>query len=120
MVFYTNRFIPERFAGCTHGPFIFIRPEYKDDKGLHAHERTHRFQWLMTLGVHSLLYALWPTYRLHAEVMAYVEQAHCYPDDRTALFGAFIAEKYGLSISAEDATRLLRDEMRPSDFGDFR
>jgi hypothetical protein len=38
---YTNNFIAKNFAGCTRGPFIFIRPEHKGDKGMLAREKVH-------------------------------------------------------------------------------
>lgn len=41
---YTDN-IPESFGGMAYGPVIFIRPKYRDDKGLHAHEQEHVKQW---------------------------------------------------------------------------
>jgi hypothetical protein len=112
-VFYTNRFVPTGSAGCARGPLVFIRPEYKGDAGLLAHERVHVWQWFRTiysLGVvHSLLYLFSDSYRLACEVEAYREQAKHYPDDRTPLFAGFISRDYGLSISAVDALKKLRD-----------
>lgn len=111
-VFYTNLFVPKGSAGCARGPLIFIRPEYKNDAGLLAHERVHVRQWLRTiysLGVvHSLLYLFSDSYKLAAEVEAYQEQAKHYPDDRTPQFAVFIADDYGLDISAAEALKLLR------------
>ena len=46
MVVYANRFVKAGFAGCTKGPVIFIRPEYRSDRGLLEHERVHARQWL--------------------------------------------------------------------------
>lgn len=109
MVFYTTRFVKAGFAGCTYGPLIFIRPAYRSDRGLLEHERVHARQWLRTLGLHSLLYALSKTYRLRAEVEAYREQARHYPDDRRPMFARAIAEKYGLDISPDDAIKRLRE-----------
>jgi len=109
MIFYTDKFVPEGFAGCTRGPFIFIRPEYKHDKGLLEHEKVHRWQWLTTLGLHSLLYLFVPGYRLDSELDAYRVQAAYYPDDRLPLFAHYIATKYGLDVSEEDALEMLRE-----------
>lgn len=108
MVFYTNWSIPKRFAGVTRGPFIFIRPQYKDDAGLLAHEKVHVWQWLRTLGLHGLLYALSDRYKLASEVEAYKVQATHYPDDRRALFAGFIATHYGLRITQQAALALLK------------
>lgn len=106
-VFYTNFGVMAGFAGTTRGPFIFIRPEYKDDTGLLAHEKVHVRQWFRTLGLHSFLYMLSDRYRLAAEVECYREQAKHYPDDRMPRFAVFISKYYGLSITVKDALGLL-------------
>ena len=80
MIFYTNRFVPEGSAGCARGPVILIRPEYRYDKGLLAHEQVHTYQWWRTLGLHSFLYLFSKRYRLKAEVEAYREQLKYRPD----------------------------------------
>lgn len=108
-VFYTNRFVPTGSAGCARGPLIFIRPEYKGDAGLLAHERVHVWQWLRTLGLHSFLYLLSDSYKLACEVEAYKAQAACYADDRTPMFAIYIADDYGLNITAAEALKLLRE-----------
>jgi hypothetical protein len=107
-VFYTNFGVIDGFAGTARGPFIFIRPEYKGDAGLLAHEKVHVWQWLRTLGLHSFLYPLSDRYRLAAEVECYREQAKHYPDDRMPRFAAFISKYYGLRITAKAALDLLR------------
>lgn len=108
MIFHTNLFIPKWAAGCANGPLIFIRPKYKDDLGLLAHEKMHVWQWYRTFGVHSLLYLFSKKYKLAAEVEAYKEQAKHYTDDRSLRFAGFIARDYGLNISVEDAYKLLK------------
>jgi hypothetical protein len=112
MIIYTNH-VPEGFAGCTNGFIIRIRPEYKDDKGLEAHEKRHVKQWLQTLGLHSLLYCI-PKYRLWAEVDAYKEQlkvAMFRSDHQTGYFARIYAEriatKYNLNVTAVEAYKLL-------------
>lgn len=107
MIFYTDRFVPEGSAGCARGPLIFIRPAYMHDMGLIEHERQHVRQWLRTVGLHSILYLASKEYRLKAEVEAYREQLRHYPDDRSLVFAGFLAEKYDLEISVEEAHRLL-------------
>lgn len=102
MIFYTDRFIKNGFAGCSRGPFIFIRPAYRADEGLIAHERVHRWQWFTTLSLHSFLYLLWPDYKLRSEVEAYREQARYYADDRRPFFAKMICEKYGLNVTYTD------------------
>lgn len=72
-----------------------------------------RDYWIAALlaGVfaHNLLYTLVPKYRLWAEVAAYREQLKYYPDDRAELFAGFIASRYRLDVSREDALNLLRN-----------
>ena len=126
-VFYWDKGVAKGAAGTTRGPVIFIRPAYRDDKGLYEHELVHAKQfWVATLVsalliaavapqwamlsicVHGLLYLLYPQYRLAAEVQAYREQLKHYKDDRTKLFASFIADHYGLKISKMKAEELLR------------
>jgi hypothetical protein len=108
-VFYTNFGVLDGSAGTTRGPLIFIRPQYKSDVGLLKHEQTHVKQWFRTLGMHSLLYMFSDSYKLAAEVECYREQAKHYADDRTPMFAVFISQDYGLSITAKQALKLLRD-----------
>lgn len=73
LTFYTDR-LPDGVAGKANGPIIRIRPKYRGDMGLLAHEREHVRQWLFTLGVHPILYALSREYRMWSEAKAYAEQ----------------------------------------------
>lgn len=107
-VFYTDRFVGDNFAGTTYGPFIFIRPQYRADIGLLKHEQVHVAQFKRTFGLMSILY-LFTKWRLRYEVEAYREQLKWYPDDQTAIFAAFIATKYRLNISIQQATNLLKE-----------
>lgn len=106
MVFYTDRFVPENAAGCARGPLIFIRPKYRNDRGLLAHERTHVQQWLRTVGLHSFLYLFSKQYRLKSEVEAYQAQLAYSPND-IDLFAEYISRDYNLDISKEAARQLL-------------
>lgn len=115
MIFYTDRFIPEGAAGCCRVfliPFVFIRPKYRDDLGLLAHELCHEDQaWSYGFPpIHALRYALSKSYRLACEVEAYREQALYYPDDRRERFAGFISRDYGLNVTAEEALRLLKGQ----------
>ena len=108
LVFYTDFGVPQGSAGCARGPVAFIRPEYRDDKGLLAHELEHVKQWWLTFGLHSFLYLLVPFYRLNSEVEAYkVQLKHSSGNERR--FAEFIAERYGLDISVAEALALLRE-----------
>ena len=110
MIFYTDRFVPASARGCCRGFVIFVRPQYKDDRGLLEHEKVHRRQWLRTLGLHSLLYLFVPEYKLAAEVEAFKEQSHYYNDDRLPYFAKIIATRYGLNVTEENALKLLRED----------
>ncbi len=110
---YTDN-LPEKFGGLTRGPFVFIRPKYRDDKGLHAHEYTHVKQWwgcgllcmaaltailhlgygmslagafgnaIMGFAAFPLLYAMFDPFKLWCEVQAYRRQLSCYTPERRA------------------------------------
>ncbi len=65
----TTRLIPAPHAAITLGPLILVRPEYRDDAGLIAHERVHQRQqrrgwWLPWL----VLYLASKRFRLAQEV----------------------------------------------------
>ena len=107
MIFFTDKLVPANAAGCARGPVIFIRPKYRDDQGLIAHEKEHVRQWLTTLGLHSFLYLLSDQYKLWAEVEAYKIQATYYADDRRPMFARFIANDYNLDVSESEVLGLL-------------
>ncbi len=112
MIFYTTKFVGDGFAGCARGPFIFIRPEYKDDVGLLEHEKVHRWQWIRTIGLHSFLYLFLDSYKLASEVEAYkVQLQYCADVElNTRRFARFISTKYNLDVSEEEAYRRLVNE----------
>jgi hypothetical protein len=131
MTFYSD-FVPKGHGAWALGPLVFIRPKYKDDKGILAHEELHVQQWaaccLLFLipfsavgyatGIHfelASLFMFWaiyliPSFRLRVEVAAYREQAKYYPDDRMPLFAGFIATRYGLKVTEAKALKLLKGE----------
>lgn len=105
LVFYTDLFIPARFAGYSVGPVILIRPSHHWDRGLLEHERVHVAQFWRTLGLSGIGYWLSRRYRLRCEVEAYREQLRWCPSPVLAsrLFARFLSEKYGLQISVDQA-----------------
>jgi hypothetical protein len=107
MIFFTNFGVPKQHQAATRGFVIFIRPEYRNDKGLLEHEKVHRKQWLRTLGLHSFMYLFSEDYRLRAEVEAFRAQLPHYPDDRRVKFAWLIAENYNLDITPDEALALL-------------
>lgn len=134
IVIYTNKLVPEGFSGVARGCVVCIRPEYREDTGLLAHERTHVSQWYrltflvlmlalitgllgfgywpliaaLSISAHALLYRFVSQYRLWCELQAYRVQARHYLDDRRPLFAELIATRYELAVSEEMALDLLR------------
>jgi hypothetical protein len=131
ILIYTDS-LDEGIGGQANGPVVRIRPKYRDDKGLHAHELEHVKQWWIatilsaaliaaglyhfqeplwgaigSIGVHGLLYKLVPAYRLWCEVQAHKVQAE-YSPQSIAFFAQRIATMYGLNITAEEAEQRLR------------
>lgn len=106
-VIYTNRFIPSRYSGFTLGPLILIRPKNRDDVGLLEHEKVHVRQFWRTLGLSGIGYMFSKRLRLKAEVEAYREQLKHYAVDRKPLFAHYLATKYNLGITQEEALLLL-------------
>jgi hypothetical protein len=93
-------------AGEARGPVIRIAKSHADDAGLLAHELTHVKQFYRTLGLHGLLYLLSKRYRLAAEVEAYREQLK-YSPENAELFAEFIADRYNLGTSKQEAMMFL-------------
>jgi hypothetical protein len=108
-VIYTHRFIPGIYAGRTIGPIILIRPSHKEDTGLLEHEKVHVRQFWSTLGLFGIPYLLSKKYRLKCELAAYKEQLKYYSTDKRSLFAHYLATKYNLNITQEEALKLLSE-----------
>jgi len=104
MIFYTNWFVRDGFAGTAYGPVAFIRPQYRDDIGLRVHEQTHIRQFI-TLRYYFMK-------KLEREVEAFKAQIACYPDDRTEFLAGFMSANYGFGITTEQAITMLRRDNR--------
>lgn len=111
MVFYTTTFVGDDYAGKSFGPFIFIKPQYKDDVGLLEHEKIHVQQFWRHFPIFGLLYRVFKHRRMCFEVEAYAEQSKHYTDDRIPKFAQLISEKYNLGITPEIAERAIRDKL---------
>jgi hypothetical protein len=105
MVIYTDNGIPARFAGYTIGLVTLIRPEFKDDKGLDAHEAIHRDQFKKN-PVMGLLYRFSKKARLKYELEAYRVQL-TYAPQSAARFAYVLSHNYGLDITEDEALKLL-------------
>ena len=109
LVFYTNLFVPKRFAGITLGFIILIRPEHKNSKDIIAHEWVHVRQfWKNPL--FPILYLLSPKFRLKSEVEAYRESIATIGKQHAWAFARHLSSGYKLDISPEEALRLLMEE----------
>jgi hypothetical protein len=105
--FYTNWMIRKNMKGATYGPFIFIRPASKDDRGMLEHEKTHVRQFYRN-PLFGLWYWLSKKDRLRYEAEAYREQLRWYEDDRTEKFAELLMTRYGLNITKEEALQALK------------
>lgn len=108
-VFYTNNLIPDKFGAKTVGPFILMRPQYKNDTGLLEHEKVHVRQFWSTLGLFGIPYYFSKKYRLKYELEAYKEQLKYYAIDKRSLFAYYLSTKYNLNITQEEALKLLSE-----------
>ena len=107
MIFYTPRFIKPPHAGTTYGFLIFIKPEYKDDRGLLEHEKLHVKHFLLSLGLSAILYRFSKRFRLWTEVQCYKVQLR-YSPGLEDLFASFIADRYKLKITQQEALEMLK------------
>jgi hypothetical protein len=109
-VFYTNFSIPKKFAAMTRGPFVLIRPDYKQDKGLLEHELIHVKQWWKNPLFHALRYKFSTKYRLQCELEAYKHQLKFYENDNIYLFASYIVNKYKVNSSLSEVVKLLQKD----------
>ncbi len=125
--------------GLTVGPVTLIRSDLRDDKAVHAHERTHRLWWLVVgllvsfliavvamlagwpggvaffgMAAHSLFYQFWHKYRERAEIAAvtagiWARGSNLQSPIDAAAVGLSI--NYRLKHDADYYRRLLRSEI---------
>jgi Flp pilus assembly protein TadB len=130
---YTDK-MPDNVGGYARWFYIAIRPKYKDDKGIHAHELEHvRQWWVLTIvgaaliagachilghpyiyaalgtAIHPLLYKFVRPYRQWAEVQAFKEQLKHHEPSYVTNLARRLSRGYGLKITVEQAERLLRN-----------
>ncbi len=134
---YTNS-LPAHAAGIAKLFFVFIKPAYKNDVGLHKHELEHVRQWwavtipsmLAIFALAHLYYGLpmldaamftpiaavfyhaaydmIPSFRLWCEVKAYRVQLRYCAKDESARFAKFIATSYGLKVNEAEVLAMLK------------
>ena len=73
MIVSTN-LTPKGFSAVSLWPFIFVRPEHRNDTALIEHELVHYKEQAWITPVWVLLYLVSRKFRLAAEVRAYTRQ----------------------------------------------
>lgn len=101
LIVHTDRFIPPAFNGRAIGPVVLIRPEFRGDPAVLAHEMVHVRQWWRGMLIHSLRYLWSRSYRMRAEAEAYAAQI----DSGGSPMGAALAlsAHYDLGITPAEA-----------------
>lgn len=107
MVIFTDLFVPKEFDGYTYLCFALIRPQYKNDKGLIEHEKTHVKQFWKAPFIHGLLYRFSDVYRLKSEVEAYRAQIKVEANPNVYRYATMLSKNYGLKLTVNDAKELL-------------
>ena len=107
--------MPANQGGYAKAWLIRIRPRYKDDKGIHAHEICHVSQFWKFGIFHLGLYMWNKAYRLKCEVAAYREQlkytpAKSNPGYYRDVYAGLIADNYGLDVSKGEVLKLLTQQ----------
>lgn len=122
LVFYTERW-PLAYTkngkamsrgGAAILMFVFIKPKYRGDEGLHRHELEHVRQLYASLWLHGILYRRSRKYRLWSEARAYREQMR-YPDAKgmcmtmRSAAAKLAGEKYALGLTQDQAMAYLEE-----------
>lgn len=124
-------------AGEANYFFMHIKPNYKDDVGLHVHEYGHVKQWWAWMVVfallavasycyvpslplalaiafqgifaHNVLYSIVRPYAKWCEVSCYRKQVGCYPKGTSIEFAIrALMDKYKFKMTREEAERALQ------------
>ena len=104
MIVSTN-LIPRGFAACSLWPFIFVRPEHRNDIALIEHELVHYKEQAWITPVWVILYLVSRKFRLAAEVRAYTRQIELGGVTREQAAHALLS--YRLGITLDSAMRAL-------------
>ena len=102
LTFYTTLGVSHDARASARGPVIFIRPKHKKDVGIYQHELTHVKQWFCTLGLHSLLYWLVPSYKAWSEIQAFKKQSQYDEQDNVPHYAYTLCKYYGLELNYEE------------------
>ena len=93
-------------AGKALGPIILIRPAYRGDAGLLAHEVEHVRQFWSSLGFMLLLYPLVRSYREKCEAKAFAVQVK-HGASLARMAEIMARPTYRLKITQERAAELI-------------
>ncbi|HYW56423.1 MAG TPA: hypothetical protein VE934_05670 [Polaromonas sp.] len=104
MIISTN-LIFRGFAAFSLWPFIFVRPEYRNDKALIEHELVHYREQAWIMPVWVLFYLVSRKFRLAAEVRAYTREIELGGITREQAAHALLG--YRLGINFNQALRAL-------------
>lgn len=127
LTFYTDK-LPDNVGGAAYAFVVRIRPKYKDDKGIHAHEYEHVKQWWITsfiscaalaagsfafkypielvpfgIAVYSMAYTFIDKYRLYAEAKAFAKQVKPDHSDLESMAARLAGNHYRLHITKTQA-----------------
>jgi hypothetical protein len=98
-----SKLIPQPFWAFTAWPFIVVRPEHADDKGIIVHESVHYKEQAWITPFWWLRYALSKKFRLDAEVRAYKAQINI--NALTKEQAAYWLIKYDSALTLADAIK---------------
>lgn len=102
LVLYSNKLLKDWQAGCrVLCNIVVIRPEHRDNEGLHVHEEEHCKQWEKRPFSHDLRYWFSKKYRLACEAIAYKKQIAFSKNLKGAADS--LSKYYRLDISLKEA-----------------
>lgn len=94
----STHLIPKGFSACCLWPFIFVRPEHRNDTALIEHELVHYREqaWITPLWV--LFYLASRKFRLAAEIRAYTRQIEVGGVTREQAAHALLSYRLGITL----------------------
>jgi hypothetical protein len=106
LIIYTDD-LPDDVGGRSFGPYVRIRPKYRDDEGILQHELSHVELWWLTFGLNGLIERIFPPYRLWNEARAYRVQV-LYGITLDDAAERLASAHYGFGITTEQAIALIK------------
>lgn len=97
MIIATN-LLPKGFSACCLWPFIFVRPEHRNDIALIEHELVHYKEQKWITPVWVLFYLASRKFRLAAEVRAYARQIELGGVTREQAAHALLSYRLGITL----------------------